>query len=301
MVESYPQMILNVFIMQSLQIDEWLNIGSCIISALSVIFGFADCLAMMAHQNVKLVDIPFNKKLFGMLSISIDTFLRALSIGYLMLFMKAYILLLPLIYFVLVLIIICIKRKPSKFAQFAKSVVYTNFSFVCSAWEGTRVSGKDVNLKQKFKLRPISKAVYNTVLIGFLVYFGITSVPGLLSNHLTETELASNNFRFNVSACENLCSNADQNQTGIEDYCSRLQYHISPNIHIGMWIAIGVLLGLSCLELALEACGNWMPYRQLLKVIINSEDNQEDPELPNNLNQMEKAAKLQPLAHAQEI
>ena len=72
---------------------------------------------------------------------------------------------------------------------------------------------------------------------------------------------------------------SDQNQTEIENYCSRLQYHISPNIHIGMWIAIGVLLALSWLEFALEDCGNWMPYRQILEPISESDETQNDPEV----------------------
>ena len=276
--ESYPQMILNVFIMQSLQIDEWLNIGSCVISALSVILGFSDFLAMELHDYIEVADIPFTKKLFAMLSISIDTFLRALSIAYLMTFMKTYILLLPLFYFVLMLIIVCIKKKSSECKHFLLIVLYTILSFGCSAWEGTRdKNGHDFELKQKFKLRPISKAVFTTVLIGFSIYFGVTIAPGLLSNDLTNTDLTFNNTSFNDSACENLCPNSDQNQTEIEDYCSGLQYHISPNIHIGMWIAIGVLFCLSWVEFALEACGDWMPYRQLLKPVFDETRN--DPEL----------------------
>ena len=263
-LESYPQMILNVFIMQTLQIDEWVKIGSCAISALSVILGFSDFLVMYTHE---VVDIPITQKVLGMLSITIDTFLRAISIAYLMTFMKAYMLLLPLIYFVLMLIIICIKRKSYDCEKIVWSAVYTILSFVCSAWEGFRKNGEDVELKQKFKLRPISKAVFTTILIGFSVYFGVTTAPRLLSNDLAETELAVNNSSFNASSCENLCPNFDRNQAEIEDYCSNLQYHISPNIHIGMWIAIGVLFCLSWLELALEAWLDWMPFNKFKEPI----------------------------------
>ena len=273
--------------MQSLQIDEWLNIGSCIISALSVILGFSDFLVMNTHEHIGVTDIPFTKRLFGILSITIDTFLRALSMAYLMTFVKAYILLLPLSYFVLMLIIICIKRKSSKCSHFGYSVLYTILSFGCSAWEGNRdKNGEDKWLKQKFKLRPISKTVFTIVLIGFAVYFRETTAPGLLSNDPTNTKLTFNNSSFNASSCENLCPNDDigtfytnQNQTEIEVYCSNLQYQISPNIHIGIWIAIGVLLALSWLEFALEDCGNWMPYRQLLEPISESDETQNDPEV----------------------
>ena len=56
-LESYPQMILNLFIMQSLQIDEWLNIGSCVISALSVIIGFSDFLTTMTYGGIDVTEI----------------------------------------------------------------------------------------------------------------------------------------------------------------------------------------------------------------------------------------------------
>jgi len=182
-------------------------------------------------------------------------------------------------------------------------LLYTILSFGCSAWEGSRdKNGEDDSLKQKFKLRPISKTVFTIVLIGFAVHFSKTTAPGLLSNDPTNTELTFNNSSFNASSCENLCPNDDngsfgsffdtnQNQTEIEVYCNDLQYQISPNIHIGMWIAIGVLLALSWLEFALEACGDWMPYRQFLKPISKSNKTQNDPEA--------QAEELKPLAQTE--
>ena len=328
-LESYPQMILNVFIIQSLQIDEWLNIGSCVISALSVILGFSDFLVTYTHEHINVSDIPFTKKVFGIFSITIDTFLRALSIAYLMTFMKAYILLLPLFYFVLMLIIVCIKRKISKWKHFWSSAEYTTLSFGCSAWEGRRnETGGDWRLKQKFKLRPISKTVFTIVLIGFLVYFRETTAPGLLSNDLTNTELTFDNSIFNTLTCKNLCPNSandddnslfsllffdrplkyymNQNQTEIEVYCSGLQYHISPNIHIGMWIAIGVLFCLSWLELALESCCDWMPYHKIFEpILVENNQNEPDSEALDSLNQIEegnsKAEEMQPLAQEPQI
>ena len=55
-----------------------------------------------------------------------------------------------------------------------------------------------------------------------------------------------------------------------------------------MWIAIGVLFCLSWLEFALEGFGNWMPYRQLLEPISESDETQNDPEV--------QPVELQPLA-----
>ena len=110
--ESYPQLILNIFIMEGLQIQEWFNITSCAISALSVLYGTSDFLVTIIHNKKKgmdIQDIPFSKTLWGMLTIVIDTFLRALSIAYLMTFIRAYLLFLPLLYFLLMVMIVFIK------------------------------------------------------------------------------------------------------------------------------------------------------------------------------------------------
>ena len=72
--ESYPQMVLSIFIMQSLQITEWFNIGSCIISTFSVVYGYAELLAMFSHSMA--TDYPFPKTMWGMAALLIDTLLR---------------------------------------------------------------------------------------------------------------------------------------------------------------------------------------------------------------------------------
>ena len=86
MFESYPQMVLSIFIMQSLQLKEWFNIGSGIISTFSVIYGYSELLAILSHDNNP--NYPFAKTIWGMLAILIDTLLRALSMAYLMTFFK---------------------------------------------------------------------------------------------------------------------------------------------------------------------------------------------------------------------
>ena len=72
--ESFPQMLLSIFIMQSLQITEWFNIGSCIISTFSVVYGYAELLAMLSH-NME-TNYPFAKTVWGMAALLIDTLLR---------------------------------------------------------------------------------------------------------------------------------------------------------------------------------------------------------------------------------
>ena len=86
--ESYPQMVLSIFIMQSLQITEWFNVGSCIISTFSVVYGYAELLALSSHALDP--NYPFPKTMWGMAALLIDTLLRALSIAYLMTFFKEY-------------------------------------------------------------------------------------------------------------------------------------------------------------------------------------------------------------------
>ena len=162
--------------------------------------------------------------------------------------------------------IVCIKRKSCKCNHFVVSGIYTIISFGCSAFEGVREEdGKDVALEQDFKLRPISKTVYSIVLIGFSVVFGVTTAPGLLENNIVQTNSTLGNSNFVSQDCTNLCPRESVNQTELRTYCDDIQEHIDINIHIGMWIAIGVLFILSWLELALEACGKFMPYHQIFK------------------------------------
>ena len=53
---------------------------------------------------------------------------------------------------------------------------------------------------------------------------------------------------------------AGTNQTKLEVYCNSIMEHIDINIHIAMWIAIGLLLLLSWVELWFETYGKNMPY-----------------------------------------
>ena len=62
------------------------------------------------------------------------------------------------------------------------------------------------------------------------------------------------------------------NQTKLEVYCNSIMEHIDINIHIAMWIAIGLLLLLSWVELFLECYEKCMPYHHFFAPI-----SKEDP------------------------
>ena len=123
--------------MQSLQINEWLNIGSCVISAISVLYGFSDFFVMMTHsrEKVEINEIPFKKSILSLLSITVDTALRTLTIAYLMTFFKVYIVLLPLAYLILMVTIVYIRNKSCNCNSLGGIALYTVLSFGCSAFE----------------------------------------------------------------------------------------------------------------------------------------------------------------------
>ena len=165
---------------------------------------------------------------------------------------KAYILLLPLLYFVLILIIgsitICIIEKDeiktcrSFFGYLMLGCLYSggyaSISFGCSAFEGPRDENSNTKVLQpNFRLRLISKAVFAIVLVIFSIYFGYSTVPSLLSKDYDDIDLSLYNStlsnKYNYAICENLCLRQGINQSEIEAYCNNLQYYISSDIHYG--------------------------------------------------------------------
>ena len=126
---SFPQFILGIFILQGLQIQELLNILSTISSFVCVIFAFGDFLAF----NVSDEDGSFVYTILGMMSTVIDTLFRALFIAYMASIFKIYSLIIPVFYFILMLIAICIKKK--KCTLHWQDTLGAAFSFPCSALE----------------------------------------------------------------------------------------------------------------------------------------------------------------------
>ena len=169
-IESYPQLILNVFIMEGLQLKKWYNIVSCVISALSVLYGFSDFIAVCAYG----IKYPFPIVLWVILASFVDIFLRILSLAYLMTFMKAYVILIPFSFIIMMVCILWVKTKAKKASQIFGILLYSIVSFGCSCFEGSREEdkeqpdfGEDETLNQKFRIRPISKVLEQSTPIFF--------------------------------------------------------------------------------------------------------------------------------------
>ena len=156
LLESFPQWIINMFIIQGLAIYEPLNLTSTCISACSVIYGLAESLAFMA--NGEKPDYPFSKTLWGMLTIVVDATLRGIFLAYAMTIIKKLVILIPFVYAILMLItILIIKRKDThKTLLSGNDVAGTLFSFVSSAHE-------HINVKYTFRL--MSKCILAAIIM----------------------------------------------------------------------------------------------------------------------------------------
>ena len=126
---SFPQLILGIFIMQGLQIQELGNIISTVTSFVCVIFAFGDFLA----YNVYGEDGLFVYTIFAMMSTFIDSLFRALFFAYLASVFKLYSFIFLASYFLMMLIAICIKKR--KCSLQIQDVFGTMVSFPCSALE----------------------------------------------------------------------------------------------------------------------------------------------------------------------
>ena len=250
MLESYPQWILNMFIIVGLKIDNLLNFASTAISAISLIYGLGNFLAFEASNENP--EYPFSKTVWGMLTILVDSMLRGFSLAYIMKIVKQYVLFIPFIYFFMMLLtIMIVKRKkwPSSY-----DVIGTIFSFVCSAYE---------DKKAGHTFRVFSKCVFGTIFIVISVSLGINKSTTLFQDH---SEIYS---EFDPSACSNICPNISQTEAEKSKwmdkigYCHEIWKTYPPEFHIPVWIVIGVLFLLSIIEGILEKYHKWMPYQKL--------------------------------------
>ena len=155
-LESFPQWIINMFIIQGLAIREPLNLTSTCISACSVIYGLADSLAFGANGSNP--DYPFSKTLWGMSTIVVDTMLRGIFLAYAMTIIKKLVILIPFVYAILMLItILVIKRKNThKTLLSLGDVGGILLSFVSSAHEDSRV---------KYTFRLMSKCIFAAIIV----------------------------------------------------------------------------------------------------------------------------------------
>ena len=106
MFESYPQLILNTFIMLDLQMyKQPLNLASAAISMLSITYGMSDVITFN-HYNLtnedfigsKYVDATYLKFLWTFIAVTIDAIFRTFFIAYMIFVLKFYMLLHPFVY-----------------------------------------------------------------------------------------------------------------------------------------------------------------------------------------------------------
>ena len=157
LLESYPQWIINMFIIQGLAIREPLNLTSTCISACSVIYGLAESLAFVANDEKP--DYPFSKTLWGIATIMVDAMLRGIFLAYAMTIIKLLVILIPTVYAILMMITILIincKDKTDKTLLSVYDVKGILFSFISSANEFQIV-------KYTFRLR--SKCIFFAIIV----------------------------------------------------------------------------------------------------------------------------------------
>ena len=114
--ESYPQLILQLFIWQGLQIKETFKTLSFFISAASTIYGFGDLLGF--HVNSLEARAPLKFTIFGILAIIFDTLLRTIFMAYMFSIINHFTWLVLPIYFVLMMIAMCVKKKECSISKY---------------------------------------------------------------------------------------------------------------------------------------------------------------------------------------
>ena len=281
--ESYPQLILGTFIVIGLKIDNPLNYGSCVVSALSVVYGFGDVVVLFSHNTVK---YPFALTVLGMLSTMIDSLMRALFMSYILSIIKAYALVLPPIYFVLFFLFLLVIKKYSVTDPADILVPLTTFGSSALAWENDH--------SEKFHFRMPSKIAFAIIFIPSLclvTHFETASLQNIdnMNNTTTSVNLTTSmntTLTLTPDKCEDLCS---VDETTIE-YCKTLWKHMGPSTkvfgldvelprnHLNIVMALSVLFILSSIEGLMDACFSWTPHNRLHNYKPNS-DNDNDSDL----------------------
>ena len=164
-------MILGIFILQGLQIQEPLNIASCTISAVSVVYGFGDYLAYIV--NFDEAGAPFIVSIWGALSNAIDSLFRAILIAYLLTIVKHYALLVVPVYIAFMLIAVCIKKKEISInsADFFGILM----SFGCSPCEESDfkwIKRRGIRKRiVKYRFQALSKVTFGSIFLPIFCYY----------------------------------------------------------------------------------------------------------------------------------
>ena len=191
LLTSVPNWIIGMCIIKGLEIHEPKFIISTVFSAVSVIYGFGEFLATNANNGES--DYPWSKTFWVMLTIFVDCTLRGCFLAYTMTIIKAKVLFIPLVYGIVSIIAIWVKkRSDSDMKLHVEDVIGTMISFVTSGYET-----KFVN----YTFRLMSKCIFSGIMIVTSIIVGITQLPKL------ETSLG-----YDLSYCQSICPK-DKNTT----------------------------------------------------------------------------------------
>ena len=194
LLTSVPNWIIGMCIIKGLEIHEPKFIISTVFSAVSVIYGFGEFLATNANNGES--DYPWSKNFWVMLTILVDCTLRGCFLAYTMTIIKAKVLFIPLVYGILSIIAILIKKRSESglMKLHVEDVIGTMISFVTSGYET-----KFVN----YTFRLMSKCIFSGIMIVTSIIVGITQLPKL------ETSLG-----YDLSYCQSICpEDKDTNET----------------------------------------------------------------------------------------
>ena len=255
--ESFPQLILGIFIIIGLQINNSLNFVSCGISALSVVYGFAEIVVLSSHGEMT---FPFKLTVLGMLSTALDSLLRAFFMAYILSIIKAYALIIPLTYVVFLFIWLKVKEPCTYLRDFLTGLMSFGSSAVKSPFN-------------EIRFRLLSKVVFGVIFIPticLVTYLETASIQNSDFDNLHYNTTMSNitqigDLNFNETLaltpekCKNLCLEDDETK----DYCENLWKEMEFENHLKIVITLAVLFILSSIEGLLDGCFSKTPYNML--------------------------------------
>ena len=218
----------------------------------------------MGRRSTVETDYDFSMTVYATLSIVIDTMLRSFTLAYWLTISKAYVIIVPFVYFILMSIVLLFKRKHKWIGEV---LFFSVLSLGCSAYEYAYCT---------IKMRPVSKGIFSAIFIAFAIFYGISAAPKTFNTNddIAVVNNSLSNYTFEPSQCSNFCqgNKSDAEQEAFEGFCNNLWENINPDsfVHETISIVIGILFVLSILEGILEYFCKWMPYRKLYEGTRNA-------------------------------
>ena len=250
MFESYPQLVLNVFIMLNLQIyTRPLNLASAMISVLSILYGISDTITFNTYYNLE--ELYYVKLAWALLTITLDTLFRTLFIAYSFLIFKFYTFFLPLVYFLAMIVCIFISKKKCSI-NFMDDFIGILYSFISNAYEDKE------NVVYSFRF--LSKLVFNILAVITLICLGIFYHQYPSKGFDLEMETIPS------SPCLDICHDNSNSIEPSTKNCDTLPTQIHNFANVILW----AFWTLSSFEGILESFCQWMPYRKFYKNTENS-------------------------------